>query len=107
MPPSPRATDLHLAGRRQDASDHVAHLQREPQRALLIEDRRVRIAGGRIGHPVLDLLAGLRIELADVTGQLRGEPDVSVLVGNQPMRPDAVGQSLRRRASFLSGNSLA
>ena len=76
-----------LAGLRIEPADHVGALHGEPQHAAPVEDRRVRIARGRVGQLVVGEAAGARIEPADVAGEIAGEPDVAVLVGDQPVRP--------------------
>ena len=61
----------------------------EPQHAVLVEERRVRIARRRFGHRVFGDLAGLRIELADVAASIGGEPDVAVRCrSSRPCGPD-------------------
>src|SRR5439155_5120354 len=73
-----RRRELHLARLRIQTGDHVGALQREPEGSLLVEDRCVRIARRRIGCRILDYLARLRIELADISLEVSGEPDVAV-----------------------------
>ena len=63
-------------------------LHREPEDALAIEERRVRIAGG-LGQLVLGHVAGRGIELADIALRIRGEPDVAVLSAVSPCGPDS------------------
>ena len=78
---------LDLAGGRNQAADHVAHLQCEIHPALLVEHGRMRIFGVGIGHLVFGDLAGFRIELADCAVAVAGVPDIAVTV-----RRDAVRQ---------------
>src|SRR6202035_2742199 len=82
---------------------HVAVLQREPEVARLIENRRGRILGFWIGHPILLDRPRLRIESADVRIELRREPDVALFVRGDSKRSHTVGQSCiaGRQVKFL------
>src|SRR5437899_4289251 len=60
-----RGGHFYFACRRHQPPDHVGALHAKPQRALLVEDGRVRIARGR-RQLVFGELARLRIELADI-----------------------------------------
>ena len=57
----------HLARLRIELPDEITALHGEPERALLIEDRRMRIARCRIGHRIFGYLACARIQLSDET----------------------------------------
>ncbi len=87
---------LDIAGRRVQPAQHVAVLQREPERAVAVEDRRVRVLRRRVGHLVDGHLAGLRIELADRAVAVAGVPDVAGRIEGHRMR-----QRLRRQRIFL------
>src|SRR4030095_2628862 len=58
----------------------------EPERALLVEDRRMRVTRGGIGHGVFGHLSSFWVELADMTFEVARVPDVAVFVGSQAMR---------------------
>jgi hypothetical protein len=60
-------------------------LHGEPEHAVIVEQQRVRVAR-RIGQLIFLDLAALWIELADITGEVRPEPDVTGLVVDQAVR---------------------
>src|SRR6185369_16148729 len=64
----------------------TAVLHAEPQDAVLVEQRRVRILRLWTGHVVVFELAGLDVELADVATPVASVPDVAILVVDQPVR---------------------
>jgi hypothetical protein len=69
------------------SSDHVTLLDGEKENSIPVEDRRMRITRGRIGHRVFHHCAGSWIKLADISGGIRSEPDVAFLIGNQAVWP--------------------
>ncbi len=81
-----RRHQLYLTRLQYEPPHHVASLHCEPERALLVEDRRVRVTCGGIGHGIYGHLSGFRVELADVTFGVARIPDVAVFVGGQAMR---------------------
>src|SRR5438034_6153575 len=83
---------LDLAGGWSQPANHVPLLHGEPERALLVEDRRVRTTRRWIGDLVFGDHARFGIELPEVSILLAGIPDVPILVGHEPMRPHAVRQ---------------
>ncbi len=81
-----RRYKLDLARRRSETPDHISADDGEPQRPLLIEDRRVRVASLRIGKRKFSDVAVFGIEFADVTFETRREPDIAAGVGDEPVR---------------------
>src|SRR6516162_6135940 len=75
-------------------SDEVPTLNGEPQHAMPIEYRRVRIARRRIRHLILRHMTRTRVKFADVTTVIRCVPDVAVPVGDEPVRPRVCGQRI-------------
>src|SRR5262249_58638005 len=72
---------LDFACCRDQAAHHVAYLQGEPKGSLVVEDRRMWIAGGGVGHFVFGDSPGARIEFADRPVAVPRVPDVALLVG--------------------------
>src|SRR5262249_53171179 len=88
----PHRHQLDLARGWSQPANHVPLLHGEPERALLVEDRRVRTTRRWIGDLVFRDHARFGIEFTEVSVQLAGIPDVPILVGYEPMRPHAVGK---------------
>ncbi len=84
---------LDLAGRGNHPSEHVALLQREEQRPVLVEDPRVRIARLGIGHLELGDLSRRRHELTDGPVAVPHVPDIARRIVH-----DAVGTRGAREA---------
>ena len=75
-----------IAARGIQPADHVALLQREPEDAVGIEDRGVRVLRRRIGHPVLGDLPGVRVEHADRRVLIARVPDVAGIIEGHGVR---------------------
>src|SRR5207302_7003611 len=75
-----------LAALRVETPDIVSLFVGKPQNSIVVEYGRVRVDAGTILRAILRNLAGLWIELANITARNRGEPDVSIFVGDQPVR---------------------
>src|SRR5581483_8963823 len=65
----------------------IGALHCKPECSPVVEYRRVWIAGARIRHSIFANLTGLRIQFSNVPLAVSGEPDVSVVIGNQSVRP--------------------
>src|SRR5262249_8961225 len=83
-----RSDDLHFAGSGAEPSN-VAGLHREPERALVIEDRCVRATGIRFCHRsrVFGNVTGLSVEFPDVVLADPRKPDVTRVVLDQTVGP--------------------
>ena len=86
-----RCGDLDLAGLRVQPPNHVGALHGEIDVAVGRQERRVGIARLGIGHGIFRDVAGLGIELADIGLEVGGEPDIAVVIGDQPVRAGALG----------------
>src|SRR5438876_4184478 len=92
---------LDVASARIKPADHARFLEREPQDSFLIENRCMRIFRARIAHAVFGNRTGFRIELPDVSLEDGCEPDDSLFVSDQAMRPGF--RCLERVLAELSG----
>src|SRR4029453_963922 len=77
-----------------------AALDGEPERAIPVEDWRMRVPRGRVRHLVLGHLSRLRVEPADEPGEISRVPDVAVAICDEAMRSVAAG---KRVLTYLPG----
>ena len=91
-----RSVQPYFAGLWVHPSDHVGALQRKVEISVGGEKRRMWVARVGIRHGIFGDLAGLGIQLADVSAEIRRIPDVAVFIRGQPVRP-----GLRRQLVFL------
>src|SRR5215831_7157737 len=78
--------ELYVARFRHQPANHVRALYREPKISRLIEHRRVRIAS-LLRQTILSNRACVRVQFADIAGEIASEPDVAFLVGCETVGP--------------------
>jgi hypothetical protein len=76
----------HLPGFRIEPAEIVRLFIGKPQNAIVIEDGSVRVDFRAIGRAVLRDRTSSRIEFSNIPSGDRGEPDVTVFVGDQTVR---------------------
>src|SRR6266542_362457 len=76
----------NLAGLHIQFSHKVAFLNSEEDHSLLVEHQAMRIARTRIGHRVFRYFTGARSEFANVSLEIRREPNVAFSIGSKSVR---------------------
>src|ERR1700722_8980890 len=76
----------HFAGLRIETSNVIRLFVREPENAVVVEYRRMRIDLGAVGWAIFGNASGLRIKLANVARGNGGEPNVAIFIRDQPVR---------------------